>query len=231
MGAFKERLKRIPIFGMISWLRNAYARESLDYTKMFRSCGRDVRIDGNVTISNCHMITVGHNVIIHKGVIINGAGGLHIGSNTGISFDTIIWTVEHNYVNAERLPFDENLILKPVRINDNVMIGAGVRISPGIEIGEGAVIGMASFITKDIPPLAIAMGSPARVIGHRDKEHYERCKAEGRFVRHSVYDKMIVPLYIQKRPSLFEVIREEVDKGEIILEADSADGNVPGPAT
>jgi acetyltransferase-like isoleucine patch superfamily enzyme len=223
VSSFKDRLKKIPLFGMISWLRNAYARESIDYAKMFKQCGKGVRIDSGVSISNCHMITVGDNVIIHKGVIINGAGGLHIGSNSGISFDTIIWTVEHNYVSSERIPFGCDLILKPVRINDNVMIGSGVRISPGVEIGEGAVIGMASLVTKDIPPLSIVMGSPARVIGQRDKEHYERAKSEGRFVQHSVYSRMIVPQYIQKRPNLFDIIRDEVEKGEIILEPESSE--------
>lgn len=221
MSSFKDRLKKIPLFGMISWLRDTYAKESIDYTKLFKRCGKEVKIDRGVLISNCHMITVGDNVIIHRGVIINGAGGLHIGDNSGISFNTIIWTVEHNYLNSERVPFDENVILKPVMINDNVMIGSGVRISPGLEIGEGAVIGMASFVTKDIPPLAIVMGSPARVIGYRDREYYERTKAEGRFVRHSIYSKMIVPQYIQKRPNLFEIIRDEVEKGEIILEPEN----------
>ena len=69
MSSFKDSLKKIPLFGMISWLRNAYARESIDYAKMFKRCGVGVRIDSGVSISNCHMITVGDNVIIHSGVL------------------------------------------------------------------------------------------------------------------------------------------------------------------
>jgi acyl-[acyl carrier protein]--UDP-N-acetylglucosamine O-acyltransferase len=37
----------------------------------------------------------------------------------------------------------------------------------GVKIGHGAVIGVASVVTKDVPPYAIAVGAPARVIGHR----------------------------------------------------------------
>ncbi len=38
----------------------------------------------------------------------------------------------------------------------------------GVTIGRGAVIGAGAVVTKDIPPLAIAVGAPARVIGYRD---------------------------------------------------------------
>ena len=40
---------------------------------------------------------------------------------------------------------------------------------PGVTIGEGAVIGASSVVNKDIPPWSIAVGSPAKVIGTRDK--------------------------------------------------------------
>lgn len=218
LNGLKKKMKRVELFGMISWLRNMYARDRLDYTKLFGECGRGVIIDKGVSISNCHMIAVGNNVIIHKGVMINGAGGLYIGDNVGISYNTMIWTIEHKYVEADRIPFDEKTLLRPVKINDNVWIGLNVIITSGVEIGEGAIVGIASLVTKDVPPLAIVMGNPARVIGYRDKEHYERCKSEGRFVRHSVYGERIVPLFIQKRESLYGIIRDEVERENIILE-------------
>ena len=37
----------------------------------------------------------------------------------------------------------------------------------GVTIGDGAVIGARSVVTKDIPPYAIAVGSPAKVIKYR----------------------------------------------------------------
>jgi acetyltransferase-like isoleucine patch superfamily enzyme len=216
--SLKKSLKKYYPFKLLSWLRNSYALDNIEYVKLFKRCGKDVRISNGVLITNCHMITVGDNVIIHSGVLINGTGGLHIGSNSGISYNTVIWTVEHKFVDADRIPFDEKLILKPVKINDNVAIGANVCISPGVEIGEGAIVGLASLVTKDVPPLAIVMGNPARVIGYRDQDHYEKCKAEGAFVRHSVYSDKIVPVFIQKRPRLYDIIRDGVERGEYILE-------------
>lgn len=40
-------------------------------------------------------------------------------------------------------------------------------IAKPVTIGEGAVIGANSVVTKDVPPNAIVVGSPARVVGER----------------------------------------------------------------
>ena len=40
----------------------------------------------------------------------------------------------------------------------------------GVKIGDGAIIGAGSIVTKDIPPFAIAVGNPAKVIKYRFSE-------------------------------------------------------------
>jgi acetyltransferase-like isoleucine patch superfamily enzyme len=224
--SLKQGLKRYELFGLISWLRNRYAQERVDYRRLFKACGTGVDIDPGARISNCHMISVGDNVLIQEGVLINGQGGLVIGSNVGISFNTTIWTIEHNYVNASAIPFDEHDVMRPVRINDNVWIGANVNITSGVEIGEGAVIGMGAVVISDVRPLAIVLGNPARAIGFRDGEHYERCKAERRFVDFRKHGNAIVPMYIQKRPRLFEIVRGAVGSGRALLEKEERDGSI-----
>ena len=65
----------------------------------------------------------------------------------------------------------------PVRIEENVWVGAGVIILPGVTIGKNSVIGAGSVVTKDIPANVVAMGVPCRVvreIGPRDREFYFR---------------------------------------------------------
>lgn len=65
----------------------------------------------------------------------------------------------------------EYWFLKPINIGNDVWIGDGVFVKNGITIGDGAIIGARSVVTKDIPPYAIAVGSPAKVIKYRfDKE-------------------------------------------------------------
>jgi acetyltransferase-like isoleucine patch superfamily enzyme len=73
------------------------------------------------------------------------------------------------------------LVQKKVVIGNNVWIGMSVCIVPGVTIGEGAVVGMGSVVTKDVPPLAVVGGNPARVLKFRAKEHYERLIREGKY--------------------------------------------------
>lgn len=52
-------------------------------------------------------------------------------------------------------------------IGSDVWIGDNVVVKAGVNIGDGAVVGMGSVVTKDIPPYAIAVGCPARIIRKR----------------------------------------------------------------
>lgn len=54
-----------------------------------------------------------------------------------------------------------------VIIENDVWIGANVTILEGVKIGNGAIIGANSLVTKDIPPYAIAYGTPAKVVKYR----------------------------------------------------------------
>lgn len=55
-------------------------------------------------------------------------------------------------------------------IGNDVWIAAGAQVLHNVTIGDGAVIGANAVVTKDIPPYAIAVGVPARVIGYRCDE-------------------------------------------------------------
>jgi acetyltransferase-like isoleucine patch superfamily enzyme len=57
---------------------------------------------------------------------------------------------------------------KPVIVEDEAWFGAHVTVLPGVRIGKGAVLGAGAVVTRDVPPMAIAVGSPARVIRYRD---------------------------------------------------------------
>ena len=54
-----------------------------------------------------------------------------------------------------------------VIIGNDVWIGNGATIIGGVKIGSGAIIGTNSVVAKDIPPYAIAVGNPARVVKFR----------------------------------------------------------------
>lgn len=52
-------------------------------------------------------------------------------------------------------------------IGHDVWIGHGTTVIAGKNIGTGAVVGSGAVVTKDIPPYAVAVGVPARVIKFR----------------------------------------------------------------
>lgn len=52
----------------------------------------------------------------------------------------------------------------PVIIQDNVWAGFESVIFPGVTIGRGAIIGSKSIVTEDVPPYAVVVGNPARII-------------------------------------------------------------------
>lgn len=57
-----------------------------------------------------------------------------------------------------------------VKIGNDVWIGDQAMIAPGVTIGDGAVVGARALVTKDVPPYAVVVGSPARVLRMRFPE-------------------------------------------------------------
>lgn len=55
-----------------------------------------------------------------------------------------------------------------IRIEDDVLIGAGAVVLPGTRLGRGAVIGAGSVVSGSVPEYAIVAGVPATLIGHRE---------------------------------------------------------------
>ena len=95
--------------------------------------------------------------------MLDGRGGkIIIGNNVDIAQETNIWTLEHD-VNSDT----HGVIAANVIIEDYVWIASRATILPGVKIGRGAVIATGSIVTKDVPPMQIYGGVPAKQIGIR----------------------------------------------------------------
>ena len=90
--------------------------------------------------------------------------GIH--PTTGISTNAAFYsTAKQNgftYSTTEKI--EER---KPIQIGNDVFIGANVMVLDGVIIGDGAIIGAGATVSKDIPPYAIAVGCPIKVIKYR----------------------------------------------------------------
>ncbi|MNQ98933.1 Galactoside O-acetyltransferase [compost metagenome] len=114
------------------------------------------------------VITLDTNVFLGEYTVIYGHGDVSIGKNTLIAMHTCIVSSNHTISNKTTMIRSEPDILLPVKIGSDVWIGAGAKILGGTNIGDGVIIGAGSVVNKDIPPYAIAVGVPARVIRYRN---------------------------------------------------------------
>lgn len=60
---------------------------------------------------------------------------------------------------------------KKTVVRRGASIGANATLLPGLTIGMGAMIGAGSVVTRDVPPNAIVVGNPARIVGYVSAEH------------------------------------------------------------
>lgn len=126
----------------------------------FMGFGKNTSVYDNVVIIGD--VKVGDNTWIGPNVILDGSGGLEIGSNCSISAGVQIYT--HDSVKWAISGGKEKYEYSKTIIEDNCYIGPYVIITKGVRIGKGFVIGAFSLVNKDIPPSSKAFGIPAKVI-------------------------------------------------------------------
>ncbi len=148
----------------------------------FKLRGENVVIEPNCKFGLPENIEIGSNVKIGEGTSIFAQGGCVIKNGTILADKVDIRTANHHYDGADlgMLPFDEKIEAKKVVIEENVWIASNVIILPGVTIGEGAVVAAGAVVTKDVPPLAVVGGNPAKVLKYRDANKYNELKSAGK---------------------------------------------------
>lgn len=110
---------------------------------------------------------VGNNTSINYGTTISVAKEINIGDNCMISGSCMIMDSDDHPINPEKralkLPVEPPDV-KPVKIGNNVWIGANVAILKGVTIGDNSIVATHSVVTKDIPENCIFAGEPAKLI-------------------------------------------------------------------
>lgn len=107
-------------------------------------------------------IEVGENFYMNVNCVILDGARVTFGNNVFVAPSCGFYTAGHPLDIAQRNQGLE--YARPIRIGNDVWIGAGVSVLPGVTIGDGAVIGAGSVVNKDIPPHTLAVGNPCRVI-------------------------------------------------------------------
>jgi len=107
-------------------------------------------------------VTVGDRVTIKSGVQL--WDGLRVGNDVFIGPNATF--TNDLFPRSKQYP---KRYLETI-IEDGASIGAGAVILPGLVIGQGAMVGAGATVTRSVPPRAVVVGNPARVIGYTDTE-------------------------------------------------------------
>lgn len=143
-------------------------------------CGSHVGVSTFCRISADASVSVG-DYFHSNGLHIMGGGNVLIGKYFHSGSNCKIMLGSHDYDNGEAIPYGTKYDRKNVEIGDFVWFGTDVTVCGNIKIGTGAILAMGAVVVKDVPDYAIVGGNPAKIIKHRDINHFNKLLDEGKF--------------------------------------------------
>jgi len=136
------------------------------WSKLENKVGK--RFNDFCIIRGDQFIEWGTDVWVGYFTLIDGSGGLKIGNKVSISSGVHIYTHDSSYYRiadlAKDTEFGTHIKRAPVKIGNNVQIGANSIILPGVTIGDNVIIGALSLVKTDISSRCVAVGNPCKVI-------------------------------------------------------------------
>lgn len=105
-------------------------------------------------------VTIGKRCFIQQCCTFFGRGGITVGNDVFIGPKVNLITINHDVDPDNR----SATYGRPIKIEDKVWIGINSTILPGVTLGYGAIVGANSVVTKDVPPMTVVAGNPARII-------------------------------------------------------------------
>ena len=156
------------------WCRNytkeKYNRMNPFYEDLFDwsergSCwtqeNKDITIYNSATLIGD--VKIGNNTWIGPLCLLDGGGGLKVGSYCSIStgcqiltHDSVKWALS-----GGKMPYE----YESIAIGDCCFLGTHTVVTKGVTIGDHCLIAAGTVVTKDVSDFSIVAGVPARVIG------------------------------------------------------------------
>lgn len=174
---------------------------------------------------------IGEGSVIHNPSMVSGRQNIYIGNNVNIDWNNVLYvtkgrliikdnciiaigctiiTDNHKPQLGERLKDrgNDNLEGGEIVLNEDVWLGANVTLLSGVNIGRGAILGAGTCLKgKQIPPYAIVIGNPGRVIGFKMTpeeiiKHESFLYDENDRLSLSVLEKNYREFYIEKKEEI-----------------------------
>lgn len=113
-------------------------------------------------------ITIGERSRIGIYSLVSGQGGLVIGDDVLIADHVTIIPANHRHDDLDQPIRTQGETRQGIVIEDWAWIGSHATVLDGVTVGRGAIVAAGAVVTKDVPPLAIVGGVPARILRYRE---------------------------------------------------------------
>jgi acetyltransferase-like isoleucine patch superfamily enzyme len=127
-------------------------------------------------------VKIGNNVFLGSLVVLDDAYPEYIIVEDHVQVSAGAKILAHdssfNNVFEGRLP----TYIGSVVIKQHAYIGSGALILPGVTVGERAIVGAGAIVTSDVPPRAVVVGGPAKVVGTIDEKAEKFLSRQGLFI-------------------------------------------------
>ena len=129
--------------------------------RVFKHCGRDVRIFHDVEFSFGYNLSVGDGTTIHRNVLIDDRGEVVIGDDASISDYANIYSHAHAVEDIHDISLARTEIGARARVTYHAVILSGVKV------GDDAIVGSMGVASKPVEPGWIVGGVPAKPIAQK----------------------------------------------------------------
>lgn len=132
-----------------------------DYARLTIEGGAEISDGCFVRIGEGASLTLGDGAFVNSGARISSNTSVTIGRGCMFGFDVVILDDDYHRVVIGGAPRPSQA---PIRIGDNVWIGARAMVLKGVTIGPGSIVAAGTVVTEDVPPNSLVGGSPMKVL-------------------------------------------------------------------
>lgn len=130
------------------------------------------------------LIEIGSNVWINQNFHCTCAKSIKIGDGTSITSNCGIFDIIHPYEDVNVNPRFSDIIVRPIEIGEECLIGMNSVILPGTILGRHCIVGANSVVKGVFPDYTIIVGAPAKIVKRYNSNSgkWERTNPDGSFV-------------------------------------------------
>jgi acetyltransferase-like isoleucine patch superfamily enzyme len=108
-------------------------------------------------------VAIGADARLGERCVVAAHERVEIGAGARLGDEVVLIDFDHDVGDVERPVREQRLLTAPVVIGERAAIGTAAGVLRGVTVGAGARVGVRAVVTHDVPPGAVAEGTPARV--------------------------------------------------------------------